>query len=250
MELAPSFKIMEEEKKKAVKAAEVATGCTCIREDRGGGYRYEDIETGEDVDCEEYSRRYYKMLEDQKVARNLKLAHNANLSPTKQEAESIDDDDDDEEEEEEEEGATSPTIDVPESPEAAPSTADLPESPEAALSTADVPESPEAAPSIDDVPESPEAALSTVVESDQPSKTESEAPTPTPLSPTHDRASLIAAQEQKLWKNIDSAIEEYVRSVNSIKKQFPEVEEEKMEGLESAPDACAAIHLVKKLALS
>ena len=224
MELAPSFKIMEEEKKKAVKAAEVATGCTCIREDRGGGYRYEDIETGEDVDCEEYSRRYYKMLEDQKVARNLKLAHNANLSPTKQVAESIDDDDDDEEEEEEEEGATSPTIDVPESPEAAPSTADL--------------------------PESPEAALSTVVESDQPSKTESEAPTPTPLSPTHDRASLIAAQEQKLWKNIDSAIEEYVRSVNSIKKQFPEVEEEKMEGLESAPDACAAIHLVKKLALS
>jgi len=67
MSLAPSFKHMESAKKESTEATKKATGCICVRIDYG--YCYEDAETGEEIDCEEYSKRYRNMLKAERAER-------------------------------------------------------------------------------------------------------------------------------------------------------------------------------------
>ncbi|GMH96325.1 hypothetical protein TrST_g1413 [Triparma strigata] len=64
LRLSPHFTEMEASKKSTTRDMELKTGCVCER-GRGGGYVY--FEGGEEVDGEEYGRRYMEVVRGRKV---------------------------------------------------------------------------------------------------------------------------------------------------------------------------------------
>lgn len=53
--LSSSFTVMESSRKETAKWMQAQTGCECVK--AGGGFRYFEVDGGQEVDAEEYGKR-------------------------------------------------------------------------------------------------------------------------------------------------------------------------------------------------
>ena len=189
LRLSSSFSVMESSRKKTASLMKAKTGCECVKD--GTGYRYFEVDGGEEVDAEEYAKRYSLALgihghahdDDEKVEDDVVAEEE---EEEKEEVLEISEDQDKEKGDTEEK-------EIEESPER--------EEEEVSVDVDDQPKQDEERKKAQELVEEEKSLDDTDKE-----ETESNV------------ASLIAEQDSILFSSIDEALLKYVKTVADIKK--------------------------------